>query len=165
MMPTTTITADGAAKTCADCRQVLGLECFRRRSRNSKYYATYCTRCHNSRSKKTTAQNTECMRKYRERHPARYARYKLRNRVAQYGLSFDAYTAMLTACGNRCQICGAPGENEKCGRLHIDHCHRSGQARGLLCMLCNIALGAVDDDIARLRAAILYLTPKESPRA
>lgn len=164
-MPATTITADGTAKTCAACRQALGLEYFHRRGRNSKYYAAYCAHCDNARLKKTTAQNTECMRKYRERHPARYARYKLRNRVAQYGLTLSAYEALIAACGNRCQICGAPGEDEKCGRLHIDHCHRSGQVRGLLCMLCNIALGAVDDDITKLTAAILYLTPKESPHA
>jgi hypothetical protein len=51
-----------------------------------------------------------------------------------------------------CAICG-----EYPDRLHRDHDHKTGRARGGLCHHCNIGLGMFRDDIERLRAAIRYL--------
>ncbi len=42
-------------------------------------------------------------------------------------------------------------------RLAIDHDHKTGQVRSLLCKKCNGVLGLVDDDPALLRAAADYI--------
>lgn len=57
---------------------------------------------------------------------------------------------------DHCEVCGyKPAEG---GRgLHFDHCHETGKFRGWLCNWCNLALGHVKDDPARLRALISYL--------
>lgn len=50
-----------------------------------------------------------------------------------------------------CWVCGSKD------RLHIDHCHSSGNVRGLLCHGCNIALGCLADDADRIVRLKLYL--------
>ncbi|MEU3452166.1 endonuclease VII domain-containing protein [Micromonospora sp. NPDC006766] len=87
-------------------------------------------------------------RKYNASEHGRNRRYALR-----YGVTVEWYEAKLKEQDGRCAICGARPEK----RLAIDHCHVTGKARGLLCFLCNSALGRFEDDPARLRRALAYL--------
>lgn len=90
------------------------------------------------------------------------ARARRQARARNYGLSVEAYDELL-AKHEGCAICGAPETYEK--RLRIDHDHaccagnRSCGAcvRGLLCNSCNLGLGAFQDDVDRLLAAVDYL--------
>lgn len=79
----------------------------------------------------------------------------LRAVMAKYGLDRSTAEHMISP-DSTCQICGDPpqGRNE---RLDIDHDHRTGAVRGLLCNHCNRVLGHAMDDPARLRAAADYL--------
>ena len=72
----------------------------------------------------------------------------IRNR---YGLTAEAYEAMLKKQGSRCAICKGD-----C-RLYVDHCHSTGAVRGLLCQNCNSGLGTFKDNIDLLEEAISYL--------
>ena len=58
-------------------------------------------------------------------------------RRRQLGLSVEDYDAMLAAQGGVCAICGNP---PKTRRLDVDHDHKTGKVRGLLCHRCNRAL-------------------------
>lgn len=58
---------------------------------------------------------------------------------------------------NCCAICGRHALTSRYGTLCLDHDHRNGAPRGLLCQRCNTALGLLDDAIDRLKAAIAYL--------
>lgn len=70
----------------------------------------------------------------------------------RYGLTLDAYHAMVEAQGERCPTCrDAPAV------LTVDHCHKTGKVRGLLCHHCNRMLGLAKDRAPVLRAAIRYL--------
>jgi hypothetical protein len=73
----------------------------------------------------------------------------------QYGLSTGEYDRMAADQGGTCAICDAPPPEGK--RLYVDHCHRTGHARGLLCRDCNLGIGKFNDDIDRLRSAVKYL--------
>lgn len=76
-------------------------------------------------------------------------------------LSAYAYAQLLVAQENKCLICGteevSTGKSGKPKRLAADHCHETGKVRGLLCQRCNVAIGLMDDDPARLVAAAAYL--------
>jgi hypothetical protein len=63
---------------------------------------------------------------------------------------------MFDAQQGCCAICGDAPE-----KLVIDHCHRKGSVRKLLCGGCNTGLGMFQDDPERLSKAIQYLTEHE----
>ncbi|SRR6266487_1111537 len=78
-----------------------------------------------------------------------------RTRKSRYGITPQQYEAMFVNQMGVCAICGeAPGEGK---HLCIDHCHKTGQVRGLLCAPCNFLLGNAQDKIAVLKNAIRYL--------
>lgn len=55
-----------------------------------------------------------------------------------------------------CAICDSQF-NYKRKRV-VDHCHNSGEIRGLLCYNCNLGLGMFKDDVDKLNRAIIYLS-------
>ena len=59
----------------------------------------------------------------------------------------------------RCCICDIEmiEDGQKYNSVHIDHCHTSGETRGLLCKRCNIGLGHFKDSPERLIEAAKYL--------
>lgn len=110
----------------------------------------------NNREKQTAAEKS-----WKKAHPEskkRYSQteflYRLKNR---YGLRFDDYTEILERQLGRCAICGAEKPGGKGKRMSVDHCHRTGKVRGLLCSRCNLMLGIINEDVSILRAAIEYL--------
>lgn len=62
--------------------------------------------------------------------------------------------AIYAKAQGACAICGTEPQRRF---LHLDHDHKTGKARGLLCVNCNTALGHFKDDVARLKKAIEYL--------
>lgn len=59
-----------------------------------------------------------------------------------------------------CAICGNPEKafmKTKVMYLAIDHNHKTGEIRGLLCTNCNNGLGRFKDNIDLLNKAIAYI--------
>lgn len=77
-----------------------------------------------------------------------------------YGITYRQYHAMLAEQSGLCKICNGPGFLMKdCHKLLlvVDHCHKGGQVRGLLCHNCNRALGLLKDDPAIINRAAEYI--------
>lgn len=81
---------------------------------------------------------------------------RLNKRCLVYGIDSSQYKEMLEAQGGRCAICGS-GPKGRWGQLDIDHCHKTGKVRGLLCHECNKGMGCLGDDPDRVAAAEKYL--------
>lgn len=75
----------------------------------------------------------------------------------KYGLTPEAYDAILAGQGGRCAICQSTGAGGRFGVFHVDHMRGAGTVRGLLCARCNLGLGSFSHDPQVLRAAIEYL--------
>lgn len=76
------------------------------------------------------------------------------SRWKKYGLSHNDVAEMLEAQGNTCAICSSKISSRGC---HVDHDHKSGAVRALLCRRCNTSLGYFDDDPDILRKAAHYI--------
>ena len=80
--------------------------------------------------------------------------------LSRYGITLPQYMTILVRQDCVCAICGKPERsklNGKTKRLSVDHCHKTGKVRGLLCTRCNTAIGLLDDDPQRVKAVIDYL--------
>lgn len=76
---------------------------------------------------------------------------------ATYGLGPGEYDALLAAQGGACAIC----RGKRSYRLNVDHDHKTGRIRGLLCRMCNgrLLTAAKDDPETLIRAANYLVLP------
>lgn len=126
-------------------------------------------------------QDPEERKKDRERHRARYygnheamkakkrewmremwrtrkergetAAISVRRAERMYGLPAGAFAAMEAAQGGVCAACKHPPGRS---RLFVDHCHKTGKVRALLCHGCNAALGLLLESPERIMALHAY---------
>jgi hypothetical protein len=83
-----------------------------------------------------------------------------RKRLRRHGITNRQYLDLLEAQGGTCALCHGDAKGFGVSRrfgLVVDHCHDTGQVRGLLCADCNTALGRFGDNANRLRAAADYI--------
>ena len=69
----------------------------------------------------------------------------------KYGMTEQCYEEMLESQGGGCAICGAKkNNNPRMKYLCIDHSHKTGKVRGILCQDCNFFLGHLEKQLSRL---------------
>lgn len=91
--------------------------------------------------------------KYRQKNKNK-PDYIIKNRVARYKISSDDYKNLLNLQNGRCAVCGIK-LNLKNAR--IDHCHKTENVRGLLCVSCNTGIGLFRDSPEILKSAAKYV--------
>jgi hypothetical protein len=64
---------------------------------------------------------------------------------------------MLKDQNGTCKICKTNTSGTKRGNFAVDHCHKTGKIRGLLCSNCNVGLGYFDDSVELMEEAKQYL--------
>lgn len=114
----------------------------------------------NNNKERCIALGVKNKRKYRRKGPEAIARYNRKHQVWAHGITLEQYDAMFESQNGVCAICGK--EETACNqygvrRLAIDHDHRTGEVRGLLCSRCNMGIGYLQDDIEILLNAADYL--------
>lgn len=81
---------------------------------------------------------------------------------AIFGLTPEDYDEMAKSQGGLCAGC-----KKKCAigrRLCVDHCHKTGEIRGLLCGKCNMACGMLDDDPDLMESLAHYFRTSRTGR-
>lgn len=148
---------DLTVKVCTGCDRELPLDAFYQKSaegvEGQRYKTAYgramgpCKECRKAKA-----------REYKE-SPERKLQVREWNLKTIYGISLDDYEEMLSSQGGVCAICGdsPSGVGYRNNYLHVDHCHRTGKIRGLLCRNCNKGLGCFRDRIDLLHRGAEYL--------
>lgn len=131
-------------KSCTKCNKILPLTRFALRS-DTKKPRSRCREC----------TNEDNLKRYHnsEKTKAAHKNASYRHRIKSYGLTLDQYDEMYESQDGNCKICSEKPDRN----LVIDHCHKTGVIRGLLCNSCNVALGAAKDDPEILSKMISYL--------
>jgi len=136
-------------KRCPRCNTWLPLSKFRQRSATK--YESWCRCCFNA----------YVLERYHTDPQKR--EQKLKNNLrTMYGISLSEYVTLLEAQGGVCAICKQPEETldsrtKQRKRLVVDHDHRTGKVRGLLCQSCNSAIGFLEKKLDHLDSIVVYL--------
>lgn len=75
----------------------------------------------------------------------------------KYGMSLAEYDNKRIEQEHRCYICGTHEIETHRGHLCVDHDHKTGQVRKLLCSKCNQGLGLFNDSPELVKKAAKYL--------
>ena len=141
-------------KQCYKCESIKPLSNFHKETAIKGGFSNYCKECTTKRSRNYYQANRDiCNKKnalWKKKHPLRVR--QVRWRKAGISITPGEYVALREAQNSRCAIClNTPTV------LVVDHCHRTGVVRGLLCSTCNRALGLFADSKERLTKAFEYL--------
>lgn len=143
-------------KGCQRCGTIRPVSYFRKQN-TANGYASYCKYCRHVRD--CEIYNRELMSEEDFWHMVNkdydgWERLHIKNIQRKFNISFE-YAKELTEVEN-CYICEKHKDDN--GRtLAIDHCHKTGEIRGVLCSLCNTGLGSFRDNVDFLKSAIDYL--------
>lgn len=103
------------------------------------------------------------VRDWGRKHPECAHKHKLKYR---YGMTVEEYTIKLKEQNNVCAICKcaeiAKYRSKAPQHLSVDHNHKTGKNRGLLCDRCNRAIGSFRDDLKIVKSAVVYLQKWET---
>ena len=114
---------------CTQCLKSKPLEDFYKSQLKNELTALVCKKCNTSNSRKSQLKS-------------------------KYGITDEDYLCMFLQQECKCAICG---NVQKTRKLAVDHDHKTGKVRALLCHNCNVLLGHAKDDIEILKKAISYL--------
>lgn len=113
------------------------------RERRNKYMQEWKKLNH----KKTLESANKSYHKHKHKHVKRNKNYALKY---TYGISLVEYEEMLLKQNNKCAICKVD-KSEFSKRLCVDHCHKTGKIRGLLCNNCNTILGFYETRLEQIK--------------
>jgi len=127
---------------------------------NKNHYIEYelkiCHKCNKTKSWKDFSRKIkgifglqpnckECSKKWWSEDPIRQKKIQKNSKLkAKFNLTLDQYNEILTHQNGKCAICHKVQNNVS---LAVDHCHKTGKIRGLLCGPCNQSIGLLKEDL------------------
>jgi hypothetical protein len=111
-------------------------------------------------AKKYRANNKDKVRQanknWKEKNPAQHKKLVRRHRLKKrYGLTEQQFDELLKNCDGKCKGCRRMFSDKL--KPHVDHDHKTGRVRGLLCFSCNTILGLAKDDPYILQRLISFM--------
>lgn len=151
-------------KICSGCgvEKAANASEFHRRAGSPDGLCGACRKCRNAATARWKKANPEKVASWR-RNRTQSGAERSKDLRLLYGMTAAQYWAIIESQGGTCAMC--PAVESECGRrLCVDHCHKTGEIRGILCGSCNKLLGFARDSVERLEAGKNYLLRFESRR-
>lgn len=142
-------------KTCNKCDETKPANEFYKDSGISDGRATICKSCKNLLTEEWRKKNRK---KYNAKMREYNAKHYPRLRLQRYKLSPEKHQKMLIEQNYCCKICSKKPQTKR--PLVVDHCHKTGIVRGLLCYNCNRIITLLDDPnlLAKAKSYLLEIT-------
>jgi len=145
------------SKICTSCKNELPKSSFHKSSNTKDGLCFKCKECTNYNNRQSHLRNKEGnnkrKREWRKNNPEKFRNAALKSK---FDISLDVYNSILESQNNSCAICKRD-KLEFNYHLAVDHCHKTGEIRGLLCRNCNAALGHFKDNLDTIKNSIVYL--------
>lgn len=109
-----------------------------------------------TRHDKTVCSHLCSVKKWQAEHIEEHAKQKRRYKLSRLGTTPEEFDRLYELQGRTCALCDKPEETDK-RRLAVDHDHKTGKVRGLLCFAHNTMIGKAGDDPTLLRLAAKYV--------
>ena len=145
-------------KNCSNCKKKLSLDSFSPSKYHKCGFMSHCKKCR-AEAEHKRRQNKEYRKKVKAYKSDPKNKRQTKNMALQrlFGISIEKFDKMLKEQNYVCAICFQKETNLKRENLSVDHCHKTGKVRGLLCSNCNHGIGMLKDNIGILENAIKYL--------
>lgn len=159
-------------KTCTKCKEKKSFDSFKRHKGRKDGFYNQCKECVSKYRKipETRNRDRETSKIWRKNNPERVKASAKKFRESEsgkiaildwqlkirYGIPIDKFNEMFNNQKGCCAICGIHQSMLK-KRLGVDHSHKTGEIRELLCNPCNTSLGNFNEDIELIHKAIEYL--------
>ena len=141
-------------RVCTKCNTEKPLEQFHK-ANGGRHRRRVCKVCQH---KRQAVNNSSTPEKIAHRRRQAY-KYKLK----EYGLTLESFDALLLQQNGQCKICDRVlNTGEVDSVANVDHCHKTGIVRGILCFVCNTGLGKFKDSPELLGRAKKYLEDRNA---
>lgn len=142
-----------AEKACTNCGRVKSIEEFARKKIAADGRHSWCNSC------KRLALNE---RRARDRLTPEGRRKQRAAGLRQWhDMTIQEFDVMWAAQGGLCKACGEPLMD---GKDHVDHDHKTGRIRGILCDACNRGLGYIRESASRAEGLAQYIRLYSDPQ-
>ncbi len=141
---------DGVRGACKECRKV----------QTANYRKTHPDKIKEGKKKWYAKNGLQYCTEKRQAYKNDPTKANAQSRKSKYGITEEEFQKLLTLQGGVCACCGRPEisiQYNKLRSLSVDHDHRTGRVRGLLCSKCNTALGLLDENIDKCYMLINYI--------
>jgi len=130
-------------KRCGRCDRTRKVKFFYKKENTTCGYSSWCKDC-------SRAYDHENRKRFQKRKEQAWLK-------TAYNLSPEDYDVFMLMQKKRCAICGRKFGKQRWLKPRVDHCHRTGKNRGLLCNKCNMALGLFKESLIIIKNAVAYL--------
>ncbi len=138
-------------KWCGTCKKIKSVDQFYKNKNADCGLQGFCKTCARKKCHDYRTKNRDKDRQYSMNHKLRHI----------YKITPVEYFNLLEQQNHKCAICDQPenrlSKSKSLLPLSVDHDHKNGNVRGLLCTQCNQALGLLKEDPNLFRHAIEYL--------